>query len=67
MHISSEQLGPLTIAQAKKYLPEVHHETIRRWCFEGKLMGAIRIGRRWLIPRATLAAISGVPIASQVR
>lgn len=34
----------------------VHVETVRRWCEEGKLVGAKKYGDRWRIPRSSVDA-----------
>jgi len=47
----------LTTRQAAA-LRGVAQVTVRRWCQQGKVRGAIRIGRDWMIPAsATLPEI----------
>ena len=49
--------GLLTTKQAAA-LHGVAIVTVRRWCQQGKIRGAIRIGRDWMIPAtATLPDI----------
>lgn len=43
----------LTTAQAAELL-NVQPVTIKRWCQDGKVKGAIKPGRDWLIPRSAL-------------
>ncbi len=35
----------------------VSERTIARWCQDGLVPGAFKVGRAWLIPEASLAAI----------
>ena len=47
----------LTTKQAAD-LRGVARVTVRRWCQQGKIRGAVRIGRDWMIPAtATLPEI----------
>lgn len=41
----------LTTRQAAD-LRGVARVTVRRWCQQGKIRGAVRIGRDWMIPAA---------------
>jgi excisionase family DNA binding protein len=42
-----------TVEQAAHIL-HVHQNTIREWCEQGKLAGARKFERKWLIPRKTI-------------
>ena len=42
----------LTTRQAAD-LRGVARVTVRRWCQQGKVRGAVRIGRDWMIPSTT--------------
>ncbi len=33
--------------------------TVRDWCAQGKIPGAIKIGRAWIIPRSAYAKLFG--------
>jgi excisionase family DNA binding protein len=42
-----------TVEEAAKIL-HAHPNTIREWCESGKLEGARKFGRKWLIPKTTI-------------
>lgn len=42
-----------TVEEAAKIL-HAHPNTIRDWCEKGKLAGARKFGRKWLIPKKTI-------------
>ncbi len=35
--------------------------TLRQWCRDGKVAGAVRMGRHWFVPRAALAELMKGP------
>jgi excisionase family DNA binding protein len=51
----AEDGAPLTVTAAARAM-DVSRITVLGWIRDGRLPGAYREGRRWLIPRATLAA-----------
>lgn len=50
----------LTTAQAAALL-NVSPVTVKRWCQQGKVKGAIKPGHDWLIPRESLDGLERKP------
>lgn len=44
------KLIPITTWSAERFDPPASAQMLRRWCRQGKIPGAVRIGREWRVP-----------------
>lgn len=42
-------------------LHDVQAQTVRLWCVNGQIKGAVQVGDRWLVPRDAVRPAKGKP------